>query len=286
MKIRDLLKKIIGKIAISGFELWELFGLHITPDKFDYPIPSTKDLSDDIFQRKSDCIGMNWNVKGQEHYLKNIFSKYASEVDFEKNGGLSLVDAAIYHAMIRQEKPKKIIEVGSGFSTRFAARACIMNEAEGASCELVAIEPFPSKELRKGFPGFTRLIEDKVQSVALSEFENCDLLFIDSSHVVKINSDVNYEILEIIPRLKRNCLVHFHDIFLPGEYWKLWVKKNKRFWTEQYLLHAFLQFNSDFEIIWASKYQHLNNKLMIRNVFPYFKPDEHLITSFWIKRKT
>ncbi len=280
-----MLKKIIGKIALSGFEFGELFGLHITPDKFDYPIPSTKDLSDDIFQRKSDCIGMDWNVKGQEHYLKNIFSQYATEVDFEKNGGLSLVDAAIYHAMIRQEKPKKIIEVGSGFSTRFAARACIMNEAEGASCELVAIEPFPGKELRKGFPGFTRLIEDKVQSVDLKEFVDCDLLFIDSSHVVKINSDVNYEILEIIPRLKKDCLVHFHDIFLPGEYWKSWVKKNKRFWTEQYLLHAFLQFNSSFEIVWASKYQHLNNELMIKKVFPYFEPKEHLITSFWIKRR-
>ncbi len=82
MKRRNIIKKIIGKIALSGFEFGELFGLHITPDKFDYPIPSIKDLSDDIFQRKSDCIGMDWNVKGQEHYLKNIFSKYATEVDF------------------------------------------------------------------------------------------------------------------------------------------------------------------------------------------------------------
>ncbi len=285
MKIQDILKKIIGKIAISGFGLWEKFGVHIVPDKFDSPVPSTKDLTDEIFRRESDCIGVDWNVKEQGHYLKSIFPKYATEVEFERNEGLSLVDAAIYHAMIRHQKPQKIVEIGSGNSTKFAARACIMNEAEAGRCELVAIEPFPGQELRKGFPGFTRLIENKVQSVALSEFEDCDLLFIDSSHVVKIGGDVNYEILEIIPRLKKGCLIHFHDILLPGEYWKEWVKGNRWFWSEQYLLQAFLQFNSDFEIIWASRYQHLNNGSMIKEVFPFFEHERHRITSLWIRRK-
>lgn len=106
--MKSILKKIVGKIALSGFRFWETFGLHITPDKFDYPIPSTKDLTDYIFLRKSDCIGMTWNVQEQEHYLKNIFPKYATEVEFESNEGLSLVDAAIYHAMIRHNKPRKI----------------------------------------------------------------------------------------------------------------------------------------------------------------------------------
>ena len=283
--MRSILKKIVGKIALSGFRFCETFGLHITPDKFDYPIPSTKDLTDYIFRRKSDCIGIDWNNNKQEDYLKNIFPKYATEVEFESNEGLSLVDAAIYHAMIRHNKPRKIIEIGSGSSTRFAASACIMNETEGIHCELVAIEPFPTKELRKGFPGLARLIENKVQSVDLKEFEDCDLLFIDSSHVVKIGGDVNYEILEIIPRLKKDCLVHFHDILLPGEYWKDWVMGNKWFWSEQYLLQAFMQFNRDFEIMWASRYQHLNNELMIKDVFPYFEQRKHRITSFWIRRK-
>ena len=131
--MRSILKKIVGKIALSGFRFWETFGLHITPDKFDYPIPSTKDLTDYIFRRKSDCIGIDWNNNKQEDYLKNIFPKYATEVEFESNEGLSLVDAAIYHAMIRHNKPRKIIEIGSGSSTRFAASACIMNETEGDS---------------------------------------------------------------------------------------------------------------------------------------------------------
>ena len=91
--------------------------------------------------------------------------------------------------------------------------------------------------------------------------------------------------LRLFPRLKKGCLIHFHDILLPGEYWKEWVKGNKWFWSEQYLLQAFLQFNSDFEIIWASRYQHLNNGLMIKDVFPYFEHESHRITSLWIRRK-
>lgn len=283
--MRTVIKKLIRKVFVIGYELCERLGFHITPDRFNYPIPSANDLSDDVFRRKSDCIGINWNLDKQEYYINNVFNKYATEVEFVKNKGLSLVDAAIYHSMIRHKRPKKIIEVGSGDSTKIAARACTMNKKDGNDCELISIEPFPDKELQKGYAGLTRLIEEKVQFVGLGVFENCDILFIDSSHVVKINSDVNYEMLEIIPRLRKNCLVHFHDIFLPGEYWKLWVKKKKRFWTEQYLLHAFLQFNSNFEIIWASKYQHLNNAIMIKKVFPYFKPEGHLITSFWIRRK-
>jgi len=141
----EYLKTSVNSIVTQTFKDFELL---IVNDKFDYPIPSTRDLSDDIFRRKSDCIEMNWNVKEQEHCLKNFFPKYATEVEFERNEGLSLVDAAIYHAMIRHDKPKKIVEIGSGNSTKFAARACIMNETEGVRCELVAIEPFPGKELR------------------------------------------------------------------------------------------------------------------------------------------
>lgn len=286
MNMRNGLKKIARKIFKNVYELLERFGFHITPNNFRYPIPSTEDLTDEVFMRKSDCVGINWDTDNQEHYLNNIFPKYATEVKFEKNEGLSLVDSAIYHAMIRHKKPKKILEIGSGSSTRIAARACIMNESEGDHCGLVAIEPFPSKELREGFPGFTRLIESKVQSVELEEFMDCDLLFIDSSHIVKIGSDVNYEILEIIPRLKKDCFVHFHDILLPGEYCEEWVKGNKWFWSEQYLLQAFMQYNNDFEIIWASRYQHINNEIMIKKIFPYFEQKKHLITSFWIRKKT
>jgi predicted O-methyltransferase YrrM len=287
----DSFRKLKGKVAsrlfryLKLFEVGEFFGFHIVPDHFYYPIPSTRDLEDTIFERKSECVGLDWNLPVQINYLDTIFPKYAQEVEFKQNPGLSLVDAAVLHAMVRHHKPKKMIEIGSGSSTRIAAEACLLNKKEDQPCRLIAVEPFPDRQLDEGFPGLTELKKQKVESVGTKEFVDCDLLFIDSSHMAMIGSDVLYEQLEILPRLKPGCLIHFHDILLPGEYWKDWVKDHHLFWTEQYLLWAFLLFNNSFEVIWASRFMHLRDSTAIQEVFPYFKPDEHRITSFWIKRK-
>jgi len=277
------------RVARTAF-LWrfcrafECLGVHVMPVHYYSPLPPRADLPDSLFERLSDCVGVDWNAAGQQRYLKEVFPTYAREVEFERNAGLSVVDAAILHAMIRHHKPKKIVEIGSGASTRFSARACVMNAREGHESALIAIEPYPGEALRAGFPGLTRLIEAKVQDVALDEVADADLVFIDSSHVVRIGGDVIYEILEIVPRLKTGALVHWHDIVLPGEYWKDWVKGRNWFFAEQYLLHAFLQFNREFEIVWASRYMHLKHAEAITKVFPYFQPDAHRITSFWVRR--
>jgi len=285
--IRHFFRKASPRLhrALKIFQIGEFFGFHIVPDHFYYPIPSTRDLDDTLFERKSECVGLDWNLTTQKQYLNEVFPQYALEVEFKPNPGLSLTDAAVLHTMIRHHKPRKMIEIGSGNSTRIAASACLMNEKEGMPCELIAIEPFPNQDLEKGFPGLTELRRQKVQSIDVEEFMDCDLLFIDSSHMAMIGSDVLYEQLEILPRLKKGCLIHFHDILLPGEYWKDWVKGMHYFWSEQYLLKAFLLFNNSFEVIWASRYMHLRDSAAIRGVFPYFEPEQHRITSFWIRRK-
>lgn len=127
-------------------------------------------------------------------------------------------------------------------------------EEDGNECELVAFEPYPNKVLKAGFPGLFKLIPSRIQDIALSKFTELkknDFLFIDSTHTLKTGSDVQYEYLEILPRLNEGVIVHIHDIFLPAEYPKAWVLKDHRFWTEQYLLQAFLSFNSMFEILWG-----------------------------------
>ena len=101
-----------------------------------------------------------------------------------------------------------------------------------------------------------------------------------------MGGDVNNEILDIVPRLKPGAIIHWHDILLPGEYWKDWVTRDKNFWTEQYLLQAFLQFNREFEIIWASRYMSLNRTAALLSTFPNFEPSQSRITSFWIRRKS
>jgi hypothetical protein len=155
--------------------------------------------------------------------------------------------------MFRHFQPRLIIEVGSGFSSLVAAEAIAKNKDSA----LICIEPFPLEFLRAGFPGLRSLIEKKVQDIDVeffSQLESGEILFIDSSHTVKIGGEVNYLFLQVVPRLKPGVIVHIHDIFLPFEYRRDWVLDEFRFWTEQYLLQAFLIFNSEFEVLMANRY--------------------------------
>src|SRR5207247_5820903 len=94
-----------------------------------------------------------------------------------------------------------------------------------------------------------------------------DVLFIDSSHTVKIGGDVNYLFLEVLPRLKPGVIVHVHDIFLPFEYPREWVRDDFRFWAEQYLLQAFLTFNSEFQVLMANNYLNHSYAKVLRRAF-------------------
>jgi hypothetical protein len=142
--------------------------------------------------------------------------------------------------------------------------------------------------LRAGFPGLTRLIPQMVQEVPLALFEELaenDILFIDSSHVVRTGSDVLYEYLEILPRLKKGVLVHIHDIFLPGEYPRPWVRDLNRYWTEQYLLQAFLAFNDSFEILLPTAYLHAHAPEVLEESFRDIQRDDGWIYSnFWMRK--
>ncbi len=95
-----------------------------------------------------------------------------------------------------------------------------------------------------------------------------DILFIDSSHVVSMDSDVLYECLRILPTLAPGVLVHFHDIFAPLDYPEKFVMTNLCFWGEQYLLEAFLSFNKAFKVIWASSAMQKSHPDVLRQAFP------------------
>ena len=127
---------------------------------------------------------------------------------------------------------------------------------------------------------------NKVQEIPLSVFQNADILFIDSSHVSKIGSDVNYEMLEIIPSMKLGSIIHWHDIMIPGDYPKSWLENNHIFWNESYMVHTFMLFNKAFKIIWASKYMQTKYPELLSQKFPFFSPDDsnQQMSSFWIER--
>jgi len=201
------------------------------------------------------------------------------------NGNFGLVDGEIYYSMIRHFKPKKIIEVGAGFSTLLAAEAISKNKEEGYDCELTAIDPYPMEALKR--TRLVRLIKRPTQDLELSEFEGLgenDILFIDSTHTVKIGGDVVYLYLEVLPRLSKGVLIHIHDIFLPLEYPKDWVLKMRRFWNEQYLLQAFLTFNNSFEVVWAGSYMNLKHPDALKTTFRSYMRGQTFPGSFWMRR--
>lgn len=300
-EIAALLAEVLPRFAEPAllrkyFRLFEEHGVHVTPVHFFQPIPDMRTLGDELWTKMSELPGIDLNEAGQLRLLRDAFPRFRQEYEqlplvptepgrfYLNNGAFEGTDALALYCMIRHFRPSLILEVGSGFSSLLAAEAALKN----GQTKLVCIEPYPSEFLKAGFPGLTSLITEKVQEVELSVFEQLgpnDVLFIDSSHVVKIGGDVNYLFLEVLPRLKPGVVVHVHDIFLPGEYHRGWILDNGWFWTEQYLLQAFLAFNSAFEILLANSYLGRKHIEELRRTFPS-APGHHAGGSFWMRRKS
>ena len=292
--IADLVP-IYGRKFREFFQIWERQGFHVTPVHFYQPIPNTQALPEVLWNRPSKLVGIDMNDEGQLNLVRKVFPKFRKEYEqlpqeptedpgsfYLNNGLFEGMDALVAYCMVRHFKPQLIIEVGSGFSSLVSGKAASKNK----NSALICIEPFPEKFLRDGFPGLHSLIEKEVQQVDVEFFSQLglgDILFIDSSHTVKIGGDVNYLFLEVLPRLKPGVIVHIHDIFLPFEYRRDWVMEEFRFWTEQYLLQAFLTYNSEFEVLCANSYLACHYKDDLRATFPTLSAWGG--GSFWVRRK-
>ncbi|WP_020574384.1 class I SAM-dependent methyltransferase [Actinopolymorpha alba] len=166
------------------------------------------------------------------------------------NGIYGRADAAVYQAMLRHLRPRRVIEVGSGYST-----ACLLDTAEefALDIEITCIEPAPKRLMRLLGPGDdlkVRLLRQPVQEIPLAAYtalHDGDVLFIDSTHVVKAGSDVVWLLLRVLPTLNAGVTVHFHDIGWPFEYGEQWLRQG-RDWTEAYALHAFLVANQQWQV--------------------------------------
>jgi hypothetical protein len=191
---------------------------------------------------------------------------------FFQNPTYAFGDGSILHAMIRNFRPKRLIEIGSGYSS-----ACTLDTVErflDGACEVTFIEPYPTL-LRKVLDDKrdTRILEMPVQQVPLSVFEQLeagDILFIDSTHVLRTGSDVCFELFEILPRLAPGVLVHFHDMFWPFEYPRVWVIDHNKSWNEIYAVRAFLTDNKSWNILFFNDYIFRFEREMIERTFPTF----------------
>jgi hypothetical protein len=214
-----------------------------------------------IFDRSSKLVpGVDLRESRQLSVLSEI-EQFYDEIPFapQKREGLryhfenefySYSDAIFLYGMIRRSNPRRIIEVGSGYSSCVMLDTNDLNFAGSIDCTF--IDPFPHV-LRTLLspPDLARcLIAKPVQDIPLDRFEALeagDILFIDSTHVSKTGSDVNHLVFQVLPCLKSGVLVHFHDVFFPFEYPEDWVYEG-RAWNESYLLRAFLQYNDEFQL--------------------------------------
>ena len=283
-------KNIKRKLLLSPF-----------PGSYSSPIVDAVDIRSreaEIFSINSKLIpGVDLNEEYQLTLLKE-FERYYPEVPFKDvknerrfyydNGYYLYSDAIFLYSMIRYFHPKRIIEIGAGFSS--AAMLDSVDSLGYQDTVFTFIDPVPNRLkslLRKGDYSRCTIIEKNLEHVDLSivdQLAENDILFIDSSHVCKTGSDVNKIILEILPKLNSKVLIHFHDVFFPFEYPKPWVLDWNSFgWNEGYFLRAFLMYNSDFKIVFFNTFlEHFYNQR-----FTATMPDclKHPGGSLWIQKR-
>lgn len=245
------------------------------------PIASTADINRAL-NWDDDLPGVNLQPDRQIELFKQLVPLFNDVADVRytpNNEFYGLADAAIYQAFLRHAKPKKVIEIGSGFST-----AKLLDTADTFLPELqvLCVEPYPVRLLQLLRSNDTiEILRQPVQDVPLSIFtalEAGDVLFIDSTHVAKAGSDVVWLFLRILPLLSRGVYVHIHDVHWPFEYPEDWLREGRN-WNEAYMLNAFLCHNSEWEIeLFSSWMWHKHRELLPA---PY---DRDLPGSIWLKR--
>lgn len=262
---------------------------HYYEPQFDYRSPSPY-----LFQDRN-LPAINWNVSGQLEMLSRfIFSKELADIPQEKSGRLRFYlnngkfesgDAEYWYQIIRTIKPRRIFEVGSGNSTLMANDAIKKNKDEDPSyeCEHICIEPYEMPWLEEAGVFVVRKKVEDVELSFFSQLQQNDILFIDSSHIIRPQGDVLFEYLELLPSLNTGVIVHVHDIFSPKNYLKQWLIDEVIFWNEQYLLEAFLSHNSSWSIIGALNYLHHNHYEKLNLIAPFLTPEQEP-GSFYIQK--
>lgn len=260
-------------------------------------VDEIKERQEEIWgsEKQDGIVGINLNTNEQlkmvreleGYYLEIPFTENKDEKNryYFENNFYTYTDAIFLYGIMRHFHPKQIIEIGSGYSS--SVMLDTNSRFFNNEISLTFIEPYTErlKSLITDNDRFaTTLIEKKVQDVELEIFDKLnsgDILFVDSTHVVKTGSDVNYILFEILPRLKSGVLIHFHDIFYPFEYPKEWVFMGRN-WNEDYFLKAFLMYNTEFEIKLFSHYLHLNHPEIFKNMPFCYK---NFGGSLWIQNK-
>jgi Methyltransferase domain len=293
------LRRLVGdrERAFANHSLAPLF---VEPGHFYSPIVATSDIKSrenrifaaanlrelpGIDLRENEQLALLDKLKAYYDEMSFPEARSPSRRYFFQNPAYSYSDAIFLHCMIRHVRPKRIVEVGSGYSSCMTLDTNELFFAD--KIELTFIEPYPQlllSLLRRGDRERVRIIGNRLQEVPLELFtdlEAGDILFIDSTHVVKTGSDVNQLILEVLPRVKPGVYVHLHDIFRGFEYPREWIYEG-RGWSEAYLLRAFLAFNDRYRVVAFNTYlEHFHEDWFARHMPLCMK---NLGGSIWLQR--
>jgi hypothetical protein len=220
-------------------------------------VPRFDELDAAFWARRSGLIGVDLPTERAFEYIQDELAEHVTDFApstvprgdrfYLPNDGFKAVDATLLWIMLRRYKPQRVLELGCGFSSLLIADALAANSRDGHDGRHSIIDPSPVLEPPAGT--LRRMPAQAVPMVEFSSLESDDVLFIDTTHTVKIGGEVTHIVLEIIPRLASGVIVHFHDIFLPYEYPRDLTQELGYHWAEQYLLHAFLAYNAEVEVL-------------------------------------
>jgi len=304
-RFRKKAQKINAAFSVAFQRLLGAMGYSVAR-KSDYysPLPSLDRLKKNYerWYRPSALAGIEYDLEAMKEELQSLLSRYYDEFSafpaFEQlrkkfGPGFTKLDALTLYMLIRQLKPTRYIEVGSGLSTYYCSLAAEKNASEGRPLQMTCIEPHPYEKLYT-LSGI-QVIPKEVQDVELSSFQQLeagDVLFIDSTHVLNIDGDVPYLYLEVLPSLKVGVTIHIHDVPFPynipypprlwlfGQTWPM-------YWNEAMVLQAFLCFNKQFEITMSLPLIRHFDEPFLKQVVPNYETVEqnpNTFSSIWLKR--
>jgi predicted O-methyltransferase YrrM len=258
------------------------------------PIFDGRSMDPRIWTQPQLLYGIDWREADQIALLHQLGAAFGSECFwpahahadddqyFWDNGSFGFTSACLLHGMIRLLRPQRVLEIGGGYSTLVSSQALAMNKDRGAEGSLVSIDPYPRPILKAADRrGACSLVAERVETLDPELFLSLDagdLLFIDSSHVVRPGNDVAFLYFNILPRLRPGVVVHIHDIHLPYEYpaiYSMAMDRPRRFWNEQYILRALLIGNASLEVLLSGYWMAKEHSQAFRMAFAAFDPKAH-----------
>jgi Methyltransferase domain len=275
-------------------------GFDVVRHDYYSPVPDLAALPEEVWTRRAPLAGVALDTEAAMRFVESELASRIAELDvprtdpggpgrfFMENQGFEAVDAELLYAMVRAMRPGRVLELGSGYTTLLINQACRENAAAGIATRHEAFDPYPRPFiLGDELPPPTTLAAVSATDVPLDTFAALgerDILFVDTTHTVKLAGDVNFIVLEVLPILAPGVIVHFHDIFLPWEYPRVWFEAMHWYWAEQYLLQAFLAHNRDFEILVPAHAMARDLPERCAAVFPFFR-DGVAPGSMWLRRR-